>query len=399
VPRRNSVEGDAAVRQGSDGTMVVSRSTPCALFVYYREWFDEVRVEWEPMARAAAMAGTTAVVACWEDLEAEAGVARVRDAFLCPAGADGCTRVPAVECAPTIVFTTWGSAGYRGVLAELLAAGALSSEGEVVAHMDGKIELERCLRRYEQASGRSVDRPTTYLPDEPLPSTADPSRLVVLKPSGGGQGKGIQIVEAGEVAAYQQRVTDGDFDPFVVQELIGDAFLYDGHRWGMRLNVLITSLTPVRYVLYPEGVAKVSVRAASPGGRSLDEWIDNDAPSRPARLPVTSMLQHLEREHGVSFDKFWPQARELVEDVVGAIALEAQRLSLPLGRTFLYPGLDLLLERRGEREHRVCLIELNSHPGQDWRDEPVQAGLTPVWMAWFEELEQRVLSAASPDGD
>jgi hypothetical protein len=111
------------------------------------------------------------------------------------------------------------------------------------------------------------------------------------------------------------------------------------------------------------------------------------------------MLQHLEREHGVSFDKFWPQVRELVEDVVGAIELEAQRLSLPLGREFLYPGLDLLLERRGERDHRVCLIELNSHPGQDWRDEPVQAGLTPVWMAWFEELEQHVLSAASPDGD
>ena len=74
-----------------------------------------------------------------------------------------------------------------------------------------------------------------------------------------------------------------------------------------------------------------------------------------------------------------------MRDVFLGIALFAERWPHPFGRSFLFAGLDLIVERRGERDYELRLLELNSHPGLGWEPR-ITSRLAPHYVAWFADL-------------
>ena len=102
-----------------------------------------------------------------------------------------------VLLAPTIVLTTWGvDRGSQELYDRILEQHASHhTESPTLARLDDKSELELCLRRYEERSGRSVPRPRTWLSEELAePDTSPDDELVIVKPSGGGSCEGIEIL-------------------------------------------------------------------------------------------------------------------------------------------------------------------------------------------------------------
>ena len=373
-------------------------TTPVLVLVFYKEWLLRRRKEWEPLSAAAADAGFLAVVATWETLAVEDGVVRASEVFVRRPESAAVETETDVVFKPAVVLTTWGTSGYYELFKRIISLGAISTEYSLIAELDGKCEFERCLREYERTTGHSISRPPTLLSDELLqgnvPSDDD---FVILKPSRSGKCRGIEIVHRNSLKALAQEVVDGKRPQFVVQKLVNDVFLYHNRRWDIRVNVLAASLSPLRYCLYPEGVAKTVGAVANPGSIALEEWLNADSflegKHAVENLPMTEMLDYIKREY-LPLHDFWSQIEAIVGHVFSAIALQAEKEGFPFKRTLMYPGFDFIVEREGTAGYKVHLLEINSHPGLGWEPH-ITAALMPLYRSWFTELMKIVPSEAN----
>jgi hypothetical protein len=362
-----------------------------ALLIYPQAWLERRRKEWEPLAEAAAGAGLRAVVAGWDGLAVEDGAVRGRECMVQRAAGDGLRSERDVVVAPLIVLTTWSVKWeHQALFDEIVAVtGCRHSESGLLAWMDRKCELELCLREYEARTGASIPRPETVVSDEIGPEHAAPGdELVIVKPTKGGQCRGIEILPRRALPAMAAEAAAGSRPPFVVQRLVDDVFLYEGRRWDMRVHAMATSLSPLEYRVYREGVAKTAGVPATPGSGRLEEWLNAESfleDVAPAEnLPLTEMLRYVARVHR-PLDDFWTRLDRVVRDVFGAIAVAGEQWPHPPGRDVLFAGFDLIVERRGDRDYELRLLELNSHPGLGW--EPgITAALAPHYRAWFGDL-------------
>ena len=365
--------------------------SPTALLIYPKAWLERRRKEWEPLAEAAAAAGLRAVVAGWDDLAIAGGAVRARECLVQRGAGDGLRSERDVAVSPQIVLTTWSVKWENQALFDEIVAvsGCRHSESGVLAWMDRKCELELAIREYEASTGASIPRPDTLVSDEISPVNPAPDdELVIVKPTKGGQCRGIEIVPRRAVAAMAAEAAAGARPPFVVQRLVDDVFLYEGRRWDLRVHAMATSLAPLEYRVYREGVAKTAGVPSTPGSGRLEEWLNAESfleDVAPAEnLPLTEMLRYVAREHH-PLDDFWRRLDGVVGDVFAAIAVAAERWPHPPGRDVLFAGFDLIVERRGPRDYELRLLELNSHPGLGW--EPgITAALAPHYRAWFGDL-------------
>jgi hypothetical protein len=366
--------------------------TPTTLMVYPESWLARRRKEWAPLAAAASATGFRAIVADWGALSVADGAVRARECMV-QRGAGDLTPEHDIAFSPDVLLTTWGVDWENQDLFDELVAlpGCRHSESTLLAWLDGKRELELCLRDYEARTGARVPRPHTLVSEEisteyPFPG----DELVIVKPSRGGHCGGIDIVPPSAVAALAAEAAMGPRPPFVVQSLVDDVFLYEGRRWDMRVHAMATSLSPLEYRVYQEGVAKTAGTASEPGSGRLEEWLNAESyleDVMPAEnLPVTEMLRYVEREYHPLRD-FWTRLDHLVRDVFASIALYAEQWPHPLGRSFLFAGFDLIVERRGDRDYELRLLELNSHPGLGWEPRITEA-LAPQHRAWFADLRE-----------
>ncbi|WP_217914435.1 tubulin--tyrosine ligase family protein [Miltoncostaea marina] len=360
---------------------------PTALLIYPDEWLGRRRKEWAPLASAAAAAGMTAVVAGWRALAVEGG--RVR-AGRCRVQHPGGPLVTArgVARTPAVVLTTWGVDWGHAPLFDAIVgtSGCRHTQSSLLGWLDGKCELERCLRAREAATGARIPRPRTLLPDEA--AAEEGGGLVIVKPSRSGQCRGIEIVPRDAAAAMAAEVAAGARAPFVAQDLVADAFLYRGRRWDARVHAMATSLDPLEVRVYREGVAKTTAAPARPGSGRLDEWLNAES-HRPGggpaeNLPLTEMLAYVEREHR-PLPGFWRRLEALAREVFAAIAGAARDWPRPQGRALLVAGLDLIVERRGDDGYELRLLEINSHPGLGWEPR-IAAALAPHHRAWFADM-------------
>lgn len=371
---------------------------PSVLLIFPEDWIWKRRTEWGALTAAAATAGFDAVVTHWGALDLAEDSLVVHEALLRRSGTSELAYRVHIDVAPDVVLTTWGvGKKHRGFFRELVATfGCLHSEVPLMAQLDRKRELELCIRCYEQHSGRSVSRPVTLVSDE-LAALGGRLRggFVIVKPSRSGKCKGIEIVPRETLGALADEAAAGERPPFVVQELVDDTFLYNGRRWDLRINVLLTSLDPLRYRLIREGVAKPAGAPAVPGSPRLEEWLNADSYLEgvlpPSNLPVTELLAHLAR-HGSPLEGFWERLEHVVHDVFECISLKARLDGTALGRSFSYPGFDFIVERIGDTDFEVRLLELNSHPGLGW-EQAISDMLAPTYDAWFDELAGIVSSA------
>ena len=370
---------------------------PAVLLVFPAEWLAGRRVEWEQLCAAASEAGFEAVVADWEALTIEDRAVNVAECLLRRPGMRGVERSSGVRVRPDVVLTTWGVDWDHRELFDSIRreCGSLHSEVPLLAWLDGKCELELCLREFELESGRSIPRPRTRLSEEIGPADAvPPEGAVIVKPSRAGRCEGIAIVPRAQLPRLARSVTDGERPPFVAQELIDEVFLYDGLRWDIRVHAMATSLAPPRWRLYREGVAKPTGAPATDGS-DLREWLNADSFLRdegPAdNVPLTEMLEYVERHHQ-PLPGFWDRLDAIVGDVFASLALWAERRQTVLERAFLLPGLDFILERGGPDGYELRLLELNSHPGLAWGGR-LEKHLAPCHTAWFADLRDLAATA------
>ena len=85
----------------------------------------------------------------------------------------------------------------------------------------------------------------------------------ILKPSGLSRGRGIFLLNsAGDAVCGQQSV---------VQRYVADPLLLRGHKFDLRLYVLVTSFNPLEAFVHREGFARVAVRPYSTAAADLAE--------------------------------------------------------------------------------------------------------------------------------
>lgn len=81
-------------------------------------------------------------------------------------------------------------------------------------------------------------------------AAAHPERRWILKPKNASKGKGISLVtDPAQVPKHEK---------WLVQEYIRNPHLYNGHKYVLRLYVLIASLDPLRMYLFHEGSMKLT---------------------------------------------------------------------------------------------------------------------------------------------
>lgn len=365
-------------------------ATPVILLVFYKDSLMPRRKEWAPLSTAAAESGFLAVVAAWENLKIQDGMVKAAEAFSCKPGSASPEVDMNVVFKPDVVMTTWGTSGYHELFERIVSLGARHTEVPLIAQLDGKCDLELCLRDYERTTGNPVSRPRTWVSDELVQDglQAEDDNCVILKPSRSGKCRGIEMVRRSSLKALALEAAGGKRPPFVVQDLVEDVFPYHRRRWDIRLNVLATSLDPLRYHLYPQGVAKTTGAEVKAGSIALDEWLNADSflegQQEAENLLLTEMLDHIAGEY-MPLEGFWERINEVVGRVFSAIAQQAAKENQPLGRSFMYPGFDFIVERDGAAGYAVRLLEINSHPGLGWGSH-ITAGLMPQFRTWFEEL-------------
>lgn len=78
----------------------------------------------------------------------------------------------------------------------------------------------------------------------------DPDRRWILKPTNASKGKGVRVL---------QDVAEAPLTPnWMVQEYLANPHTIRGHKYVLRLYVLISSLAPLRVYLYRQGFAKLA---------------------------------------------------------------------------------------------------------------------------------------------
>lgn len=366
-------------------------ATPTVLLIYPESWLPLIGREWGPLSTAACEVGFQAIVAHWGALAVEDGAVTAHECLMRRPGDDDIRVHTEVVFSPDVVLTTWGVEWEHTDLFEevIASSGSYHSEYPLLAWLDGKCELELCLRNYEERTGISVSRPHTLVSGEISEEATPGDELVIVKPSRSGKCRGIDIVPRTAVASLAREVAGGSRPPFVVQDLVNDVFLYEGRRWDLRVQAMATSLAPLRHRVYREGVARTAAVTSRPGSGRLEEWL-NGTSFREDRhlltedLPATQMLGYVEREH-IPLGDFWARVDDLVRHVFAAIALYAEDSPNRLDHAFLFPGFDLIVGRRGDRDYDVTLLELNSHPGLDWEPH-ISSRLAPLYRAWFVDL-------------
>lgn len=86
-------------------------------------------------------------------------------------------------------------------------------------------------------------------------SRADSCTLWIVKPVGLSRGRGISLVADIEDVTYAE--------PVVVQEYLSRPLLLEGHKFDLRLYVLVTSFSPLEAFIYRRGFARLATRPFS----------------------------------------------------------------------------------------------------------------------------------------
>jgi len=112
--------------------------------------------------------------------------------------------------------------------------------------------LSRMRREFGQEYAFSAR--TFFLPKEraklKMQMDADPKSIWILKPAASSCGRGIKLVSglAGSKLPKKRKV--------LAQNYIRSPFLINGHKWDLRLYVLVTSFDPLRVYLFDNGLTR-----------------------------------------------------------------------------------------------------------------------------------------------
>ena len=152
-----------------------------------------------------------------------------------------------------------------------------------------KDRLERLLLRYSQETGRTIARPETlvtagqHLP-EAIRAFHARGKACLVKPSNATRGEGIFIPNQGEISGIDPQ------EPFVVQEIVPNPLLIEGHKIDLRVVILFDSANRLIRPGFPILLVRTAGAPYAPG--EMDSEITNTA--QRARMGLPPGIRSLE---------------------------------------------------------------------------------------------------------
>lgn len=158
------------------------------------------------------------------------------------------------------------------------------------------------------------------------------AKTYILKPSGGSQGAGIALAQSwADVEAYMKKHKT---TAVVAQDYISDPLLINGHKFDLRIYVLLESLSPLRAHVFRDGLARLCTeKYESPNAKNLKNVfvhltnysINKDNPDYKFKQPnsledsktsdkrsIDVLLNELEASGTLSKRRFWDQVDAIV---------------------------------------------------------------------------------------
>jgi hypothetical protein len=203
---------------------------------------------------------------------------------------------------------------------------------------------------------------------------AAPGKRWILKPKNSARGKGIELVR--DVASVPLG------DKWMVQEYIDNPHLMNGHKYVLRLYVLITSVEPLRVYLYKEGSAKLASARYDLGDlRNRYAHLTNpdvNANNRDSRSPVVfHSLAHYRgwlRDEGHDDEELFARIRDMVALTVIAarenMRARCQAVQADTSGCYELLGVDCLVDS----DLKPWIMECNLSPSLDICAAPQDGG-------------------------
>uniref|UniRef100_A0A7S4KQR7 Uncharacterized protein n=1 Tax=Guillardia theta TaxID=55529 RepID=A0A7S4KQR7_GUITH len=234
---------------------------------------------------------------------------------------------------------------------------------------------------------------TWVLPDEyaafrqdfkKMRSQENDEMMFIVKPERGCQGKDIFLTKTADEEAIESAFWNLG-DALVVQEYIQDPLLADGHKFDLRLYVLVTCCDPLRIYLYKDGLVRFCTEPYEIANQANKDWhymhltnyslnknntlrfLESKDPQdakQGSKRRLSIFFEHL-REGGHDVDALWLRLEELtVKALIAVQPLLAHfhqmcRPSDKFGdRSFELLGMDVLVDRN----LKPWLLEFNHSP-------------------------------------
>lgn len=140
-----------------------------------------------------------------------------------------------------------------------------------------------------------------------------PDQRFIVKPKIGAWGRGIRVLDH----VSQAPLGDG----WLVQEYLDQPYLYQGHKFNLRLFALVVNVNPLVFYIYREGYVDLAGEPWKPGASGEMESMHNTNSGIQKGLPRTDGIplsiafsEWLKAIHsqGAEADKLWQRIRAVV---------------------------------------------------------------------------------------
>ena len=213
------------------------------------------------------------------------------------------------------------------------------NEYQKINHFPSSYEITRkdklwinILRMQEKFGKRSfyITPDTFLLPDEfadffaefhQVKNTEGKKSLWISKPWASSQGKGIYLVDD---------INDIDLDePWVVSRYIPNPLLINGHKFDLRIYVLVTSFDPLRVYVFKEGLTRFATEEYTTSTSKKNKYIhltnysinkkninwrtneDTERDDFGFKWSITALWKHLE-QIGIDMNLLWSKIYDVI---------------------------------------------------------------------------------------
>ena len=211
---------------------------------------------------------------------------------------------------------------------------------------------------------------SSLISDPPLPQKRRPT--LILKPDAGCQGRGIFLTKSLDQCL--------EVEGMIAQQYLPAPLLVDGYKFDMRLYVLVTSVSPLRVLLFKEGLARFCTeRYRAPNESNMEdtymhltnfainkhheEFTIDEGGDGGHKRSISSLFAWL-KQNGFPTERIWQQIRALIVKTLLAVQPHLNHVYHSLlgddnvgFSCFEILGFDVLLDRKG----KPWLLEVRMH--------------------------------------
>lgn len=199
-------------------------------------------------------------------------------------------------------------------------------------------------------------------------------KLWIVKPVDQWGGSNIKLMNTDEIKSLKSK--------HIIQEYISDPWLWENHKFDIRIHVLVTSLLNggISVYLHLGGLVRICTKVYNPESKDPMVFLTNNAIHKKVAKTPEDILQDLFNIKGLDHDK----ALESIKESVRKLFWNSSSVLNPKKyiASFQLFGLDFLLDKN----QRPYLLEVNSTPfveyiqgGGKWSKKIKKGMLREMW--------------------